>query len=475
MINTRPNSITQLTESVQFFYAQSNKKKRKKKRKEQRSPNSISISIESNFTLRLLSVSSMAIEPVLKTSDASAPLILTSGASGRVNALFSVQALKSFAMLVTSLVLLLLVPFRRRKRANPIALSAEKPKDEKQESGSGVGGNGQRKGAVVRFPATFVPWRRAAAAAVAADHEAAARRAMAIRRVVQDDGDEDRVVREFSLFVTSRGDSIFTQSWTPVSIPIRGLVVLLHGLNEHSGRYNDFAKQLNANGYKVYGMDWIGHGGSDGLHAYVHSLDDAVADTKTFLEKVLAENPGFPCFCFGHSTGAAIVLKAVLDPKVEACVAGVILTSPAVGVQPSHPIFAVLAPVFSFLLPKYQLSAANKKGMPVSRDPEALVAKYSDPLVYTGSIRIRTGYEILRITSYLQQNLRRLRVPFLVLHGTADTVTDPEASQKLYKEASSTDKTIKLFEGFLHDLLFEPEREDIVKDIIEWLNCRVKG
>ncbi|KAJ6868330.1 hydrolase family protein [Populus alba x Populus x berolinensis] len=111
--------------------------------------------------------------------------------------------------------------------------------------------------------------------------------------------------------------------------------------------------------------------------------------------------------------------------------------------------------------------------MPVSRDPEALVAKYSDPLVYTGFIRVKTGYEILRITAYLQQNLKRLRVPFLVLHGAADTVTDPDASRKLYEEASSTDKTIKLLEGFLHDLLFEPERDEIMKDIIDWLNCRV--
>lgn len=111
--------------------------------------------------------------------------------------------------------------------------------------------------------------------------------------------------------------------------------------------------------------------------------------------------------------------------------------------------------------------------MPVSRDPEALAAKYSDPLVYTGSIRVRTGYEILQIASYLQQNLQKLQVPFLVLHGSDDTVTDPEASQKLYEEASSTDKSIKLFEGLLHDLLFEPEREAIVADIIDWLNERV--
>ncbi|MBA0588226.1 hypothetical protein Gorai_001339 [Gossypium raimondii] len=194
---------------------------------------------------------------------------------------------------------------------------------------------------------------------------------------------------------------------------------------------------------------------------------------KIFLEKVLAENPGLPCFCFGHSTGGAIVLKAVLDPKIEAQVSGIILTSPAVGVQPSHPIFVVLAPVVSFLLPRYQVSVTNKKNMPVCRDPEALVAKYSDPLVYTGPLRVRTGYEILRTTSYLQQNMNRLRVPLLVLHGTDDTVTDPQASQKLYEAAASTDKTIKLFEGLLHDLLFELERETIMDDIIQWLNCRV--
>ncbi|MFS7962036.1 putative 2-acylglycerol O-acyltransferase [Helianthus anomalus] len=219
-------------------------------------------------------------------------------------------------------------------------------------------------------------------------------------------------------------------------------------------------------------MDWR-HGGSDGLHAYVHSLDDAIIDTKAFILHVLAENPGLPCFCFGHSTGGAIILKAALDPKVEKSIAGVVLTSPAVGVQPSHPIFLVLAPVFSFLMPKFQFSAANKKGAIVSRDPAALVAKYSDPLVYTGSIRVRTGHEILKITSYLQQNSRKLKVPFFVLHGAADTVTDPDASLKLYKEASSEDKSIKLIPECLHDLLFEPEREEIKRDIIEWLDNRV--
>ncbi|XP_047339738.1 monoacylglycerol lipase-like [Impatiens glandulifera] len=415
--------------------------------------------------------------------EAQPPVMLTSGASGRVNALFSPRLLKSLLMLVGAFLMLLVAPFRGRifRFGSPSSSSptAEKCRDEKQEkggcgNGGGGGGGGiQRKKVpvVVRVPAN-VPWKSSSIVLAAVDQDVMLRRSIAIQRVVKS-GDE-KTGREFSFHVTPRGDTLFTQSWTPVfGDVIKGIVVIMHGLNEHSERYKKFAKLLNANGYKVYGIDWIGHGGSDGLHAYVHSLDDVVCDTKSFLKKTIADNPGLPCFCFGHSTGGAIILKCVLDPKIEACVSGIILTSPAIGVQPTHPILTMLAPVFSFLFPRYQLSAANKQGAAVSRDPKALAAKYSDPLVYTGSIRVRTGYELLRISAYLQQNLRRVRVPFLVLHGTVDGITDPLASQKLYDEASSSDKSIRLLEGLLHDILFEPEGEMIAKDIVDWLNLRV--
>ncbi|KAI9087363.1 hypothetical protein K1719_030683 [Acacia pycnantha] len=409
---------------------------------------------------------------VLSAQDGSSSLFLTSGATGRINALFSMRLLKSLLMLINSIIFLLLLPFRGPRRVSPV----DKPgKDEKQI-------DYHHKGVVVRVPTAYVPWKSyltvgcsssstAAATVKAVDEAVEARRALAIRRVVEDR--DPRTVREYFLIGTKRGDTIFTQSWTPVSAKIRGLVLIMHGLNEHSGRYSDFAKQLNANSFKVYGMDWVGHGGSDGLHAYVHSLDDAVSDMKAFLEKVLIDNPGLPCFCFGHSTGAAIVFKALLDPKVEAHISGAVVTSPAVGVQASHPIFLALAPVVSLLLPKYQLNAAYKKGSTVCRDPVALVSKYSDPLVCNGALRVRTGYEIVRITTCLQQNLRNFKVPFLVLHGTADTVTDPAASMKFYEEASSSDKSIRLYEGLLHDLLLEPERHVITQEIIQWLNDRV--
>ncbi|KAF7830107.1 monoglyceride lipase [Senna tora] len=216
------------------------------------------------------------------------------------------------------------------------------------------------------------------------------------------------------------------------------------------------------------------HGGSDGLHGYVPSLDQVVADTGAFLEKIKLDNPGVPCFLFGHSTGGAVVLKAASYPHIEEMLEGIVMTSPALGVKPSHPIVRAAAPVLSLVAPRFQFKGANKRGIPVSRDPAALVAKYSDPLVYTGPIRVRTGYEILQISSYLVRSFKSVKVPFFVLHGTADKVTDPLASQDLYNMAASEFKDIKLYDGFLHDLLFEPEREEIAQDIINWMERRLR-
>ncbi|KAI7731734.1 hypothetical protein M8C21_021625 [Ambrosia artemisiifolia] len=275
------------------------------------------------------------------------------------------------------------------------------------------------------------------------------------------------------MFSGTGRNALFCRSWIPMSNEIRGILIIIHGLNEHSGRYADFARQLNSCNFGVYAMDWIGHGGSDGLHGYVPSLDHVVADTGSFVEKIKSDHPGIPCFLYGHSTGGSVVLKAASYPYIKELVEGVILTSPALRVTPSHPIVGAVAPLFSLVAPKYQFKGANKRGIPVSRDPAALVAKYTDPLVYTGPMRIRTGHEILRISSHLNRNFKSVTVPFFVLHGTADKVTDPLASQELYNHAASNYKHIKLYDGYLHDLLFEPEREEIGQDIIDWMEMKL--
>ncbi|KAL0394110.1 UNVERIFIED_CONTAM: hypothetical protein Slati_4377200 [Sesamum latifolium] len=381
---------------------------------------------------------------------------LTSGASGRIIPVFrnlrqsilSYETFRKSLVLIYSFFVWILIVLPRRHRFSSTASPPSSPKTQTSSVR-------RRKFSIQR------------------DEEDTMRRralAEAIEMVTEDDR---RCKWTTSLFFGVKRNALFCRSWFPVSGELKGILIIIHGLNEHSGRYSHFAKRLISCNFGVYAMDWIGHGGSDGLHGYVPSLDHVVADTAAFLEKVRVDNPGVPCFLFGHSTGGAVVLKAASYPHIEEMLEGIILTSPALRVKPAHPIVGAVAPIFSMVVPRFQFKGANKRGIPVSRDPAALLAKYSDPLVYTGPIRVRTGHEILRITSYLTRNFQSITVPFFVLHGTADRVTDPLASQDLYNEAPSKFKDIKLYEGFLHDLLFEPEREEIAQDIIDWMEKRL--
>ncbi|KAK6140783.1 hypothetical protein DH2020_025479 [Rehmannia glutinosa] len=348
---------------------------------------------------------------------------LTSGASGRIIPVFrnlrqSVLSYESFRktfLLIYSFFVWILLVLPRRNRLSSAAASPPSS------------------------PKTAPPSVRRRKFGIRRDEEDTMRRralAEAIEMVTEDNSGCQCTT---SLFFGVRRNALFCRSWFPASGEIKGILIIIHGLNEHSGRYTQFAKQLVSCNFGVFAMDWIGHGGSDGLHGYVPSLDHVVADTGAFLEKVKSENPGVPCFLFGHSTGGAVVLKAASYLHIEEMLEGIILTSPALRVKPAHPIVG---------------------GNSSFEDPAALLAKYSDPLVYTGPIRVRTGHEILRISSYLMRNFQSITVPFFVLHGTADRVTDPLASQDLYNEAPSKHKDIKLYEGFLHDLLFEPERRN---------------
>lgn len=153
----------------------------------------------------------------MESNDAAAAIMLTSGASGRVNALLSLRAWKSLLMLINAFLLILLFPFRGRRRcsissAAPPVSSCSSEKGGKEEKGKGL--------PAVRVPATIVPWKSCST-------EVAARRALAIRRVTQEIAADDVTVREFSLFGTSRGDTLFTQTWTPASMKIGWVLICI--------------------------------------------------------------------------------------------------------------------------------------------------------------------------------------------------------------------------------------------------------
>ena len=112
------------------------------------------------------------------------------------------------------------------------------------------------------------------------------------------------------------GLNIFTRTWRPEGDP-RGVVVIVHGFNSHSGQYHWVAEQLTATGFAVYALDHRGRGRSDGERFYVEKMEDYVDDVATLVNEAKSENPGLPVFVLGHSAGGVISCTYTLDHQSE--------------------------------------------------------------------------------------------------------------------------------------------------------------
>ena len=267
-------------------------------------------------------------------------------------------------------------------------------------------------------------------------------------------------------FTARDGLGLYEQSWLPDRDPVAAVVVV-HGINEHGGRYAKLADDLNRHGYAVYAMDLRGHGRSEGPRALIRTLDEYLDDVELLLKRVAIRQPGKPVFLFGHSMGGAIValLGIVRPPPVR----GLILSAPAVLVAGGGvPVLRRLAAMASMVWPTLRLVRMGCSR--ISRDPAVVEAFRNDPLVFHGRFPVRTGAEILRAAQRIQAGANRLTLPLLVLHGTGDAVTEPRGSRLLVARAGSANKTLRLYSGLYHEVLSEPEREQVVADLVAWLD-----
>lgn len=256
---------------------------------------------------------------------------------------------------------------------------------------------------------------------------------------------------------------------------------MVHGYgNDISWTFQATAIFLAQKGFACFALDIEGHGRSQGIRAYVPNVDLVVQDALSFFNSV-KKNPSFnglPCFLYGESMGGAICLLIhFADPKGFD---GAILVAPMCKisdkVKPRWPIPQVLTFLAKFLPTLAIVPTEDLVDKSVKGEKKKVIAN-SNPLRYKGKPRLGTVLELLRVTDYLSGRLCDVSTPFIVLHGSADVVTDPSVSRALYEEAKSEDKTIKIYDGMMHSLLFgEPdENVEIVRsDILAWLNGRCK-
>lgn len=269
-------------------------------------------------------------------------------------------------------------------------------------------------------------------------------------------------------FEASDGLNLYEQWWLPQG-ESTAVVIVVHGFTEHSGRHARLAEELNRHGYAVYSMDLRGHGKSEGERAFVRQFDEFLADLDLLVERVVGREPGKPLFLFGHSMGGTIVALFAVTRQPD--VQGLVLSAPAVRVGKGvFPILRRLAAVVAWLFPK--LRVVNLGYGFISRDPQVIADFENDPLVFRGRFPVRTGAEILAAAQRVQDKARAVRLPLLILQGTGDRIVDPQGSRLLHQKAGSTDKTLHLYEGLYHEVLSEPERDQVLADMIEWLNTR---
>jgi len=267
-------------------------------------------------------------------------------------------------------------------------------------------------------------------------------------------------------FAARNGLTLYEQVWLPEGEPLAAVVVV-HGINEHSGRYARLAEDLNRRGYAVYALDLRGHGRSDGDRAMVRTFDEYLDDVELLVARVAARQPGKPVFLFGHSMGGAIVALLSITRSPNVC--GLVLSAPAILIAGGvFPVLRRLASLASRIWPTLRITRMGCRF--ISHDQAAVEAFRNDPLVFHGRFPVCTGAEILRAAKRIQTGARQITLPLLILHGTGDLVTDPQGSRLLVARAGSSDKTLRLYTGLYHEVLSEPEREQVVADLLAWLD-----
>ena len=267
--------------------------------------------------------------------------------------------------------------------------------------------------------------------------------------------------------VRSGDRNIFVRSWMP-SGSTRAVVVLCHGFNSHSGYYVRTGAALAERGFAAYALDLRGRGRSDGERFYLESMSEYVQDVETVVTLAKSRHVGLRAFLLGHSAGGVTSCLYTLEHQQE--LAGFICESFAFQVPAPDFALAVLKGLSHLAPHAHVLKLKNED---FSRDPAVVKAMNDDPLIANETQPTRTVAELARADERLGREFPLITLPVLILHGTADKATKPSGSQTFFDSAGSQDKTLRLYDGHYHDLLNDIGREEMLADIVQWMEARV--
>lgn len=261
---------------------------------------------------------------------------------------------------------------------------------------------------------------------------------------------------------------LFFRSWTPTDAA-RGVVVIVPGFNSHSGQYAWAGEQFASRGFSAHALDLRGRGKSDGERFYVQQFEDYVDDVDSLVRLARSRQPALPLFLLGHSAGGVVACLHAIGHQAE--LAGLVCESFAF--QVPAPDFALAAlKGLSHIAPHAHV--LRLKNEDFSRDPAVVAEMNADPLIANESQPTNTVAAMVRADERLKEAFPQIRLPLLILHGTADRATRPDGSRLFHELAGSEDKTLKLYDSNVHDLLRDVDRDRVMEDIAAWLIARLR-
>jgi alpha-beta hydrolase superfamily lysophospholipase len=257
---------------------------------------------------------------------------------------------------------------------------------------------------------------------------------------------------------------IFSQIWEPEN-PAKGVIILVHGLGEHSGRYcTHFANFFSNEGYSILTFDLPGHGQSSGKKGHIKEYDDFEILLSSGISYAKNKYPSLPIFVYGHSLGGLITLEYSIQVKPK--INGVIASAPVLDVyEPIHPAKLVLAKIMNTVFPSFSLDSGLKRNM-LSRDKSVIERYNADPLVH-GHTSARMGMYIIEKGEFVRNNANKVSVPTLVMVGSAEGIVSKKA---IHDFCDQSDNCVeKIWTDLYHELHNEPEKLSVLEFTSEWI------
>jgi acylglycerol lipase len=271
-----------------------------------------------------------------------------------------------------------------------------------------------------------------------------------------------------STYKTSDGVNLFVCEWLPDGPP-KSNILLIHGLGEHSGRYQHVAEFLTRAGIGVFSFDLRGHGKTQGVRGHAASYDHIMNDIDIFLAQIRERFPSTPLFLYGHSLGGNLVLYHLIHRKPK--IKGAIVTSPGLKTAKKLPAWkTALGKILYALAPSVQMdNGLDVSGL--SRNQAVIDVYKADPLVHP-MVSTRLGLDIISNGMKILEKGAQIELPVLLMVGAADRIIDPLAVRELSEKIPVV--VYREWPGGYHELHNdEPEKMEVLQTMVDWIEVRI--